>query len=218
VNSEWFNSHERVEVSDQQTLPGLEDLSSPSQERLLPGEPFPRRRLRPVLFVLGGVVLAGAIGGVSFVAWSNYDRAERWQARATKLERNNRALNGILIDRSERLNARTRELNAMAGKVRRAEATLARSEADVKALERRQRELANEKAQVEDDRAQLTEERNAIGDVAAAFIRCKTGLADILAYVANDDYASAGYYAGQVDSDCQYADDSLQSYLATYGG
>jgi septal ring factor EnvC (AmiA/AmiB activator) len=100
-----------------------------------------------------GLVLAACVG-LAYLAWSNYDRADRWKARSTRLERNAEALNTLLIQRSNSLNARTRELNGMAGKVRRATRTLRRSEQDVASLSRRQRELANEKAHVEDERTE----------------------------------------------------------------
>jgi septal ring factor EnvC (AmiA/AmiB activator) len=175
------------------------------------------RRLRRALVALA-IGAVAALAAVAFVAWSNYDRADRWERRAVRLQHNADELNTLLIDRSDRLNARTRELNAMALKVTEAENSIVRSEADVSALEQRQRELANEKAQVEDERAAMAEERDAITGVASAYIACKKGLVDLLQYVANDDYASANSYADSVDSDCSDADSSLQSYLAAYGG
>jgi septal ring factor EnvC (AmiA/AmiB activator) len=175
------------------------------------------RRRRNALIALA--VAAGAgLAALGFVAWSNYDRADRWEHRAARLERNADELNRLLIDRSGQLNARTRELNIMGAKVSQARDTIARSEADVSALEARQRELANEKAQVEDARAAMSEERDAITNVASAYIQCKSGLVDLLQYLANDDYESASYYSDSVDGDCAAAEASLQSYLSTYGG
>ena len=174
-----------------------------------PREDESARRLRRALVTLTIVALA-ALAGVGFVAWSNYDRAKRRERRAVRLQHNADELNSLLIDRSDRLNARTRELNAMALKVTEAENTIVRSEADVSALEQRQRALANEKAQVEDERAAMAEERDAITHVASAYITCKNGLVDLLQYVTNGDYTSASYYADSVDSDCSDAEASLQ--------
>jgi hypothetical protein len=191
-----------------------ETLPLPSDEGLRGSNAKTRRR---VLLAVGATAVIGILGVLAFFAWSNYDRAGRWEARAATLERNNRSLNAILISRSEKLNARTLELNGMAAKVRRAETTIARSEADVQALERRQRELANEKAQVEDARSQLAAEQTALEGVAAAYVDCKSGLVDLLSYVTADDYASASAAVDQVAADCQYADSSLQNYQSTYG-
>jgi hypothetical protein len=168
---------------------------------------------------IGSLALLVAVcGGLAYLAWSNHDRAERWEVRSTRLERNAEALNTLLIQRSTSLNARTRELNGMAAKVRRATTALQRSEQDVASLARRQRQLANEKAQIEDKRAELAAESAKLGSFADAFIDCKGRLIDILQYVVNDDYASANYYFPDVQSSCQGAEDELADYNATYGG
>ena len=176
-----------------------------------------RRRLKIAALVSSYLLLAGAAAGAAYVAWVNGDRADDWQARAETLEKNVAALNAVLVERSGALNARTRELNTMAGKVREAQRALRRSEADVADLARRQRELANEKAQVEDERSALSAEADALQAVASAYIDCKSGLVDLLGYVADDDWATVDLFLDGVSADCTRAEDSLSVYLARYG-
>lgn len=199
--------------SEEPTLPEFETAvrSSPSSRRLS------RRRVTIAALVVGLLVVAGAIGVLGYLAWTNHDRAGRWQERAATLERNAAALNTLLIERSETLNERTRELNAMAAKVQESQRALRRSESDVATLARRQRELANEKAQVEDARAALAAQASELEDVAAAYVDCKDGLIDLLGYLANEDYASANTAADAVSADCEYADDALAGYLSSHG-
>jgi hypothetical protein len=176
-----------------------------------------RRRLWISLLILGFVALAGFGAGGGYLAWQNSERATLWQERALRLERNVTQLNKVLSDRSSTLNERTRELNGMAVKARTAQRALRRSESDVASLSRRQRELANEKAQVEDARASLAVEATALRGVASATIDCKDGVVELLSYVLNDDYDSANYYVDGVRSDCDYAEETLQTYNSTYG-
>jgi hypothetical protein len=176
-----------------------------------------RGRLKVAAIVTSYGLLLGALALTGYLAWTNYDRADRWERRASTLERNVRSLNDLLVVRSAGLNARTREVNAMAAKVKSARRALLRSEADVATLARRQRELANEKAQVEDARAQLAAETTALEDVASAFIDCKDGLIDVLGYIADDEYYLANAYYDEVSADCSSAEDALATYHASYG-
>jgi hypothetical protein len=176
-----------------------------------------RRRLWISLLILVFVALAGFGAAAGYVALQNSQRATLWEERALRLERNVTQLNKVLSDRSSTLNERTRELNAMAVKARAAQRALRRSESDVASLSRRQRELANEKAQVEDARASLAVEATALRGVASATIDCKNGVVDLLNYVVNGDYGSASYYADNVRYDCDYAEETLQTYNSTYG-
>lgn len=199
-------------AASQPTLPGFEQPAAVTP----PGRS--RRRLKIAALVSSHLLLLGLTGAAGYLAWTNHDRADRWQARALVLDRNVAALNDVLVERSEKLNERTRELNSMAKKVRASQGALRRSEADVATLAKRQRELANEKAQVEDERSQLAAEADAIEGVAGAYIDCKSGLIDLLGFVSNEDYYSANYYWDGVSADCSYAENSLSNYLATYGG
>jgi len=204
----------RVNTQDPDGLQPLPGLAFTEGET--PQSPWRRRLL------IGGValtvlLLAATAAGATYVAWTNKDRADRWEARAAILERNVAALDEAVITRTEDLNERTSELNRMAAIVKKAEHAIKRSEADVKNLERRQRALAAEKAEVEDARAALALEADALEAVAQAYVDCKTGLVELLNYVLDDDYYSAGAVVGSVRSDCDSADASLDGYLATFG-
>jgi TolA-binding protein len=189
------------EFDEQLALPGSAPLTGVRS----------RRRLRLAVVIVSVLVIAAALGLLGVLAWTNYDRANRWEQRAAQLDRNITALNEVVIKRSEQLNARTREVNEMARTVTRAERALERSEDDVAQLSQRQRELANEKAQLEDAQAALQQ-------AASAFATCKGGLIDLIAYVVQDDYASANYYVDQVNANCNYADQAFSDYLTRYGG
>jgi uncharacterized protein HemX len=204
---------DRTDVSSPLVEPGEKTALVPSQEAPVQV----RRSLRRLALPVALLVLIALIAGLGYLAWSNYDRAQRWQTRAATLERNATALNDLLVRRSAALNARTRELNAMAAKVRSATVSLRRSEQDVASLAKRQRELSNEKAQVEDERAQLAAESSALSSVASSFIDCKDGLVGVIEYIAADDYDSASYYWPDVSGDCQLAEDELANYNASYG-
>lgn len=180
------------------------------------GSPW-RKRLIVAGIVLAFLLLAVAGAGAGYLAFTNEERADRWQARAAVLDENVEALSEVVLERTEDLNERTEELNGMAAKVQRAETAIARSEADVRALERRQRRLADEKAQVEDARARLAVEREALSDVASSFVSCKDGLVELLNYFAIDDFYAADAAYGRVASDCENAEQTLASYAATYG-
>jgi hypothetical protein len=199
--------------SEEPTLPEFETPAPPPAK----ARAVSRRQLEIAALVLLQLLLVGALLAVGYVAWTNHDRADRWQDRAATLERNATALNRFLVTRSELLNARTRELNAMAAKVQESQQALRRSESDVATLARRQRELANEKAQVEDARAAVAAQASELEDVAAAYVDCKGGLIDLLGYLADEDYASANASAEAVSTDCAYADDALSTYLSSYG-
>jgi hypothetical protein len=201
--------------------PGSEEPTLPEFETPAPRatrtEALSRRRLEIAGLALLQVALVGGLLAVGYVAWTNHDRADRWQDRAVALERNADRLNRHLIARTELLNERTRQLNATAARVEEAQQALLRSESDVATLARRQRELANEKAQVEDARAALAAQASDLEDVAAAYVDCKDGLVDLLSFLVDGDTSSAGASAGSVADDCEYADDALASYLSAYG-
>lgn len=169
--------------------------------------------------LLVGILAAGllfALAGSGYLAYSNKDRADRWERRTVALERNVDELNGLLVERTNTLNARTRELNRMAITVKSQQRALERSEADVSSLSERQRALAAEKAAVEDSRAQLAVQASALGDVADAFVDCKDDLVELLGYVLRDDYFSADAVIDRVIGDCQYAESALSSYNSAY--
>jgi DNA repair exonuclease SbcCD ATPase subunit len=182
--------------------------------------PRPSRRLRVLIGALIVLVLAlGASAGIgAYLAHTNTQRADRWQLRAQRLERNADALNALLIKRTGLLNARAAQLNQMAAKVRQSTQALSRSEGDVQNLEARQRALANEKAQLEDERAALEQEQVSLSQVAADYVRCSSDLKDALAAVVNQDSSWLDLNGATVQSDCDQADSSLQDFQSTYGG
>jgi hypothetical protein len=208
-------------VSDVQHPSGL-GYEAPLAGQLAFTEATPARSPWRKRLLVGGLLLiilllAGAGAAAGYFAWTNKERADRWEARATSLGANVEALNEVVLGRTEDLNERTEELNRMAAKVEQAERAIARSERDVRSLERRQRQLASEKAEVEDARGALALEAAAIEDVASAYIDCKNGLSELLAYVLAEDFLTASTIVGRVDADCVSADGTLESYLATYG-
>jgi hypothetical protein len=199
------------------TLPaGASDQAGFPEEVGLEPTPTGRRRGRIALVVAVLLLLLAGLAGSGYLVVSNRDRAERWEDRAFQLERNVDQLNGLLVERSNILNARTGELNRMATKVRRQQGALQRSEADVSSLERRQRALAAEKADVEDSRAQLAVQAAALENVADAFVDCKDGLVDLLNYVLDEDFFSATAVVSGVASDCNYAESALSDYNYSY--
>jgi septal ring factor EnvC (AmiA/AmiB activator) len=175
-----------------------------------------RRRLLWGGGVLAAIALLAVAGAASYLAYSNNERADRWRARAGKLERNADTLNALLVKRTRTLNARVRQLNVMAAEVRRARLSLTRSEGDVKTLEQRQRELANEKAQLEDQRGALIEQQSSLEQVASAYSTCKGELEDVLSAFADNDYGWLDANIPTVAADCAYADSSFDDYLAAY--
>jgi len=199
--------------SEEPTLPEFE-TPAPRATR---AQALSRRRLEIAGLALLQVALVGGLLAVGYIAWTNHDRAERWQERAVMLERNAAELNRYLVARTELLNERTRQLNETAARVEEAQRALRRSESDVATLARRQRELANEKAQVEDARAELAAQASDLEDVAAAYVDCKDGLVDLLSFLVDGDTGSAGSSADSVADDCEYADDALATYLSSYG-
>lgn len=187
--------------------------------RPVPTAPVARTRapwwaILAVLLAIAALIVAG---GASYLAYDNLQRADDWEARAFRLERNTEQLNGLLSERSTQLNERTSELNTLAATVARQQSALSRSESDVASLTERQQRLAAEKARVEDERAQLQIQASALDGVASAFVDCKDGLVELLGYVLDDDFASAGVIVDRVSADCDYAENSLASYRARYG-
>jgi septal ring factor EnvC (AmiA/AmiB activator) len=184
-----------------------------------PWTPPPSRRGHALTVLALLVALAAVAVAVfsAYVAWDNRSRASRWEERAFRLERNTEQLNGLLVERSNQLNERTRELNAVAGKVTRQQSALARSESDVETLSVRQRELAAEKAAVEDSRAQLAVQSAALEQVADALVECNAGLFQLFGYLVNGDRASADAIVDGVSSDCQLAESRFGQYRVRYG-
>jgi TolA-binding protein len=173
-----------------------------------------RRWLLPTVIGLAAVLAVAAVGSL---AYSNKTRADRWEDRAFRLERNTEQLNGLLIERSTQLNERTRELNQIAAKVARTQGALDESESDVASLSERQRELAAEKAAVEDSRASLVVQAAALDAVASELVACNDGLLELLGYIARGDSASADAVIGGVAADCDAAEVDLAEYRARYG-
>jgi hypothetical protein len=201
---------ERIEA----TMPVPGQLGMLDEQTTATSRPARQRLLAAI--VAGAVLLAAAGAAAGYVAWTNKQRADDWQAQASELQRKASDLENVLVIRTRALNVRTEDLNALAEKVADAERAIERSEADVKHLEHRQRQLAAEKADVEDARAQLALQTTAIEDVASAFIDCKDGLTQLLSYVLNEDYYGATGIAPRVDSDCAGAESALSSYQASY--
>jgi hypothetical protein len=175
-----------------------------------------RRRgwLVPSIIALVALIAVTAVGSL---AYSNKNRADRWEARAFRLERNTEQLNGLLTERSTQLNERTRELNQIAKKFARQQGALTRSESDVASLSERQRQLAAEKAAVEDSRAALTVQARALDGVASALVVCNDGLIELLGYVFQGDDASVSAVIDGVAADCDSAELGLTEYRVRYG-
>jgi uncharacterized protein HemX len=197
----------------QTTEPATEVASA----RPRPPAPAPRRRGWPIVAALVAAIAVVVAAGSAYVAWDNKSRAERWEERAFRLERNTERLNGLLVERSTQLNERTRELNALAGKVTRQQNALARSESDVETLSDRQRELAAEKAAVEDSRAELALQSTALEGVADSLVVCNAGLFELFGYVVAGDRAKADAVADDVSADCQLAESRFAEYRFRYG-
>jgi len=176
-----------------------------------------RSRRGWVLPAVIGLVALVAVGAVGSLAYSNKNRADRWEDRAFRLERNTEQLNGLLVERSTQLNERTRELNQIAAKVARQQGALTRSESDVASLSDRQRELAAEKAAVEDSRAALVVQAGVLNSVAGELVACNDGLFELLGYIARGDSASANAVIDGVAANCDRAELDLAEYRARYG-
>jgi hypothetical protein len=173
-----------------------------------------RRWFLPALFAL---VFLLAVGGVGWLAYDNKTRADAWEARAFRLERNTEQLNGLLIERSTQLNERTREVNQIAKKFARQQSALNRSESDVASLSERQRELAAEKAAVEDSRASLVVQSEALGSVASELVACNDGLVELLGYLVSGNSAAVSDLIDGVAADCDSAELSFAEYRSRYG-
>lgn len=153
----------------------------------------------------------------AYVAYDNRNRAEDWEERVFRLERNTEQLNGLLVERSTQLNERTRELNKVATTVTRQQNALVRSESDVQNLTARQRQLAAEKAAVEDSRAALAQQSAVLEDVADTLVSCNSGLFELFGYVVEGDRASANAIVGEVSEACALAESRFAGYRARYG-
>jgi hypothetical protein len=177
-----------------------------------------RRRQPSLLLAVGALAVVLALGGAAYVAVTNKSRADRWQERTERLERNASALNSVLIARSNALNERTVQLNRLAARVREGQGALRRSQADVSSLARRQRELANEKAQLEDGRVELTAQAATLEDIALDFATCKDGLVELLGYALRQEVDSMSNVVPGVEADCGRAETRLAAYRSIYGG
>jgi uncharacterized coiled-coil protein SlyX len=175
-----------------------------------------RRRLLLVGLAAAAALLLLALVASTYLAFTNKSRADDWEGRTRVLERHIDGLNGLLVERSNLLDARTRELNRMASTVERQQSALDRSEADVSTLEQRQRELANEKAQLEDSRAQLRLQASRLEEVAGTLLECKDGLIQLLGYIVAQNYGAADAIIGGVGDDCRSAEQGIAAYNATY--
>jgi chromosome segregation ATPase len=190
-----------------------------------------RRRLIPIALLVLSILLS-ALGMAGYLAYSNKSRADRWQTRAAGLDRNVKALNYILVRRTNTLGKRNRQLNQMAATVAAAQGKLSSSEAVVQTLEERQRQLANEKAQVEDQRQQLVAEKAALAadrdalatqastlvDVASAVVDCKSWLQDAVQAASSQNSTWFDVNGSALDSSCNDADRRVSDYNATYAG
>jgi hypothetical protein len=166
--------------------------------------------------VVAGVAVIVAAASV-YVAYDNANRAEGWEDRVFRLERNAEVLNGLLVERSTQLNERTRELNRVAATVTRQQNALVRSESDVESLTDRQRELAAEKAAVEDSRAALALQSRELEQVADTLVSCNTGLLELFGYVIDGDRVSADAIVDAVSESCANAESRLAGYRSRYG-
>ena len=200
-------------------LAEAENQPTPHATTPRPRLPTPAPRGRGWLVVAVVIALAATIvaAGSAYVAWDNKSRAERWEERAFRLERNTEQLNGLLVERSTQLNERTRELNRAAANVTVQQNALERSESDVETLTDRQRELAAEKAAVEDSRAELALQSTALESVADALVACNAGLFELFGYVVAGDQAKADTVADHVAADCQLAESRFAEYRFRYG-
>lgn len=178
------------------------------------------RTRTPAWAILAVLLAAAAIivaSGAAYLAYDNLNRAEDWEARAFRLERNTEQLNGLLSERSTQLNERTRELNRIAAKVTRQQNALAESESDVQTLSARQRALAAEKAAVEDSRANLAVQAAALENVADALVACNGGLFQLFGFLVEGDQASADAIVDSVSVDCAAAESRFSEYRFRYG-
>ena len=170
--------------------------------------------LLPVAIALA---FAFALAGVGWLAYTNKTRADDWEARAFRLERNTEQLNGLLVERSTLLNERTREVNQIAKRFARQNTALTRSESDVETLTDRQRQLAAEKAALEDSRASLAIQATALDGVANELVACNDGLFELLGHMAQGNQAAVSALIDGVAADCDSAEQSFAEYRARYG-
>jgi septal ring factor EnvC (AmiA/AmiB activator) len=176
-----------------------------------------RRPAWAILAVLLAVAAIVVASGAAYLAYDNLNRADEWEARAFRLERNTEQLNGLLSERSTQLNERTRELNRIADKFTRQQNALTASESDVQTLSARQRELAAEKAAVEDSRASLAVQAAALENVADALVACNGGLFRLFGFLVEGDRASADAIVDSVSADCAAAESRFSEYRLRYG-
>jgi hypothetical protein len=196
------------------------DPASESETAIPQRPPFQPAHSRPVWpLVAVAVAIASVIvaAGSTYVAYDNKSRADDWEARVFRLERNTEQLNGLLVERSTQLNERTRELNKLAATVTRQQNALVRSESDVETLSDRQRELAAEKAAVEDSRAALAQQSVVLERVADTLVSCNSGLFELFGYVVDGDRASADAIVDDVSQSCALAESRLADYRVRYG-
>jgi ABC-type transporter Mla subunit MlaD len=175
------------------------------------------RRIWPIVTAVVAVAAVVVAAGATYIAYDNKIRAEEWEERVFRLERNTEQLNGLLVERSTQLNERTRELNTLAATVTRQQNALVRSESDVENLTDRQRELAAEKAAVEDSRAALAQQSAVLEGVADTLVSCNAGLFELFEYVVAGDRSSADAIVDDVSASCALAESRLADYRGRYG-
>ena len=200
-------------------LAGADPASAPetASPQQAASHPARGRRIWPIVAVVIAVAAVIVAAGSTYIAYDNKSRAEDWEARVFRLERNTEQLNGLLVERSTQLNERTRELNTLAATVTRQQNALVRSESDVETLSDRQRELAAEKAAVEDSRAALAQQSAVLEGVADTLVSCNSGLLELFGYVVDGDRASADAIVGDVSASCALAESRLADYRVRYG-
>jgi len=165
-----------------------------------------RRRVTVLLCVVV-LLLAGVAGWALYAMHTNEQRAVSWERRAVRLQANATQLESLLAARTRLLNQRIDQMNGLARKLKVSQVALGQSQGDVSSLETRQRELANEKAQLQDQQRTLDE-------VAGAYVTCKQDLIQLLSDVGNGYDTTSSY--NTANTDCTYADDSLQGYVGAY--
>jgi septal ring factor EnvC (AmiA/AmiB activator) len=174
-----------------------------------------RLLLTTLVAVVGGVLFVTA-GGASYLAFVNRERADRWEVRASALQRDLTDLNNILVTRSDELNERTAQANSLATKVETLQQAVNRSEKDVHSLERRQRQLANEKAQVEDQRGALALQAATLQTVAQTYSDCSHGLNNLLQAVVYENYGWINANADGIVATCNQAEAAFSAYGSDY--
>lgn len=123
--------------------------------------------------ILVTIVFVLVVGMLANSVRKNNGRAEDWHERAVAAEEIAGGLRVVLAERSQALNARTRQANTLA-------ATLASSRGAVGTLTRRQRRLATDKARVDAELRTLRAQRAELQSVASALSACSQSLESVV--------------------------------------